>query len=39
MFVHLPHGHTEVRVDARDPRKFGPRAALDIIRRTREKRS
>jgi hypothetical protein len=39
MFVHLPYGHTEVRVDARDPRKLGPRASLDVIRKVREERS
>lgn len=39
MFVHLPYGHTEVRVDTRDPRKLGPRGALDIIRRIKDGRS
>jgi hypothetical protein len=39
MFFHLPFGHTEVRVDSRDPRKNGAVSALDIIRRTRGRRS
>jgi hypothetical protein len=39
MFVHLPFGHVEVRVDSRDPRKLGATGALDIIRRVRARRS
>jgi hypothetical protein len=39
MFFHLPFGHAEVRVDARDPHKIGPRAALDVIRCVRARRS
>jgi hypothetical protein len=37
-FHHLPFGHTEVRVDPRDPRKTGPTPALEIIRRLRGRR-
>jgi hypothetical protein len=39
MFFHLPFGHAEVRVDSRDPRKNGAVSALDVIRRTRGRRS
>ncbi len=39
MFFHLPFGHAEVRVDARDPRKIRPRAALDVIRYVRARAS
>ena len=39
MFVHLPFGHAEVRVDTRDPHKIRPRGALEIIRRARASRS
>ena len=39
MFVHLPYGHTEVRVDARDPHKLAPRGSLEVIRKIREGRS
>ncbi len=39
MFVHLPHGHTEMRIDSRDPRKLAPRGALDVIRKVRGRRS
>jgi hypothetical protein len=38
MFFHLPFGHTEVRVDPRDPRKICPAGALDVIRRVRGRR-
>lgn len=39
MYVHLPLGHTEVRVDSRDPRKLGHPGALEVIRRVRGRRS
>ena len=39
VFTHLPFGHTEVRVDPRDPRKIGPSTAHEIIRRVRARRS
>ena len=39
MLFHLPFGHAEVRVDSRDPRKNGPVSALEVIRRTRGRRS
>jgi hypothetical protein len=39
MFVHMPFGHTEVRVDSRDPRKLGAAGALEVIRRVRGRRS
>ena len=39
MFVHMPFGHTEVRVDSRDPRKLAPTSALEVIRRVRRRRS
>jgi hypothetical protein len=35
MFVHLPFGHTEVRVDPRRPRGTRIAPALDVIRRLR----
>jgi hypothetical protein len=35
MFVQLPFGHTEVRIDSRDPRKLVPPSALEVIRRVR----
>jgi hypothetical protein len=38
MFVQLPFGHAEVRVDTRDPRKLGPASALEVIRRVRRPR-
>jgi hypothetical protein len=39
MYVHTPLGHTEVRVDPRDPRKLGHPGALEVIRRVRGRRS
>ena len=39
MYVHLPLGHIEVRVDSRDPRKLGRPGSLEIIRRVRGRRS
>ena len=39
MFVHMPFGHTEVRVDSRDPRKLGATSALEVIRRVRGRQS
>jgi hypothetical protein len=39
MFIQLPFGHAEVRVDPRDPRKICPTAAHEIIRRVRARRS
>jgi hypothetical protein len=39
MFLHLPFGHAEVRVDARDPKKLRPAGALDVIRRVRARKS
>jgi hypothetical protein len=39
MFIQLPFGHTEVRVDHRDPRQIRSTAALAIIRRVRNARS
>lgn len=39
MFVHLPFGHAEVRIDTRDPHKIRPSGALEVIRRTRRRRS
>jgi hypothetical protein len=39
MFFHLAFGHTEVRVDSRDPRKNGAVSALDVIRGVRGRRS
>jgi hypothetical protein len=39
MYVHLPFGHVEVRVDSRDPRKLGQPGALEVIRRVRGRRS
>jgi hypothetical protein len=39
MYVHLPMGHIEVRVDSRDPRKLGHPGALDVIRRVRGRRT
>jgi hypothetical protein len=39
MFVHMPFGHVEVRVDSRDPRKLGHHGALEVIRRVRGRRS
>lgn len=39
MYVQLPLGHTEVRVDSRDPRKLGHPGALEVIRRVRGRRS
>jgi hypothetical protein len=39
MFVHLPFGHADVRVDPREPRKTGAASALEIIRRVRGRRS
>jgi hypothetical protein len=39
MYVPMPFGHIEVRVDSRDPRKLGHSGALDIIRRVRNRRS
>lgn len=39
MFIQLPFGHTEVRVDHRDPHKIRPTAALSIIRRVRAGKS
>jgi hypothetical protein len=38
MFFHLPFGHTEARVDSRDPRKLGEISSLDVIRRVRSGR-
>jgi hypothetical protein len=38
MLFHLPFGHAEVRVDSRDPHKFSPAAANDVIRRVRARR-
>lgn len=39
MFIQLPFGHTEVRVDSRDPRKVAGASALEVIRRVRRSRS
>jgi hypothetical protein len=39
MFVQMPFGHVEVRVDSRDPRKLGHQGALEVIRRVRGRRS
>jgi hypothetical protein len=39
MFFQLPFGHTEVRVDSRDPHKLRPASALEVIRRVRSRRS
>ena len=39
MYVHMPFGHIEVRVDSHDPRKLGHAGALDVIRRVRGRRS
>ena len=39
MYVHLPTGHIEVRVDSHEPRKLGHAGALDVIRRVRRRRS
>jgi hypothetical protein len=39
MFVQLPFGHTEVRVDTRNPRKLAATSALDVIRRVRREKS
>jgi hypothetical protein len=39
MFVQLPFGHAEVRVDPRDPHKIRSRGALEVIRRVRAGRS
>ena len=39
MYVHMPLGHIEVRVDSRDPRRLGRAGALDVIRRVRARRS
>jgi hypothetical protein len=39
MFLHLPFGHAEVRVDVRDPKKLRPAGALEVIRRVRARRS
>ncbi len=35
MFVHLPFGHTEVRVDPRRPRETRLASAHDVLRRIR----
>jgi hypothetical protein len=39
MFVQLPFGHVEVRIDPRDPHKIRPAGALEVIRRIRARRS
>jgi hypothetical protein len=39
MLFHLPFGHADVRVDSRNPQKYRPAAALDVIRRVRARRS
>jgi hypothetical protein len=39
MFVQLPFGHAEMRVDTRNPQKIRPAGALEIIRRVRARRS
>ena len=39
MYVHMPFGHIEVRVDSRDPRKVGHAGALEVVRRVRRRRS
>jgi hypothetical protein len=39
MYVHMPFGHIEARVDSRDPRKLGRSGALEINRRVRGRRS
>jgi hypothetical protein len=38
MFIQLPFGHTEVRVDHRDPHKIHSTSAHEIIRRVRARR-
>ena len=35
MFVQLPFGHAETRIDPREPRKLAPTSALEVIRRVR----
>jgi hypothetical protein len=39
MYVHMPFGHIEVRVDSRDPRKLAGAGALEVMRRVRGRRS
>ena len=39
MFIQLPFGHTEARVDHRDPRKIRSTTAHEISRRVRARRS
>jgi hypothetical protein len=38
MFIHLPFGYTEARIDPRRPRETPLAGALEVLRRVRARR-